>query len=1253
MATKRMNEFKAEEYGILLAGDKIDASKGVLFGGSGNGMIPPDTHNRTILIGMGGTGIKTINHIKGSISRKLSPNWTQYVAFMGIDADWTEFKKASHLTDAECVVTTLGGVAQRAQNEAYYPHAWRVFADHDKVTHLSSLDGAGSGRNRLMGKMKIHDQQSGSKGVDHQIVEKLISLKGNTLAPTNGTQNYEVYVIGSVSGGTCSGGFTEMPALIRRALNVPNVHIHAMLYLPDTLTALDPVRKDELEANGYASLKELNYYQGINMRKGYSEGWSYNDPAAPELKINASQDFFTLPYLVGTKAGPANNSTQVAQETIAEFFVSILGDISTNKGDEFLVTSFLSNASLKVGHKLASPGNPEIEAPGSLHEFPKHYGAIGFASASAPEEIVRAYTVSRACETAGLKPVDEATRAAMIAKGETMLPFLGREQFLTASDGTSKSAEILKPLFDFMAGYQKKQFDFQSNLGLTVTWDEIRNGAYDNHTYEVQISKYIESMTNEAAKKQLDQDIQKAFAKFKENVQAYVTEYGPIAFYNLYKGSFIPENNNHGAGIGEMISRISSDRDPKTGTQRSWSSAEDARAAIGRAKEVIVKANPILTGVSGKKPEQINSWVSAKNTYVNLSVNEKRREYVLGNNKALARLFESPAGVMADQLNVFGELLDRLADIYQTHGEKLSDYEKFKDISDFATEVNIAAVNTAAHEWLQNHANNIAAQINGKKIRDNLVNSFFADPNKWLDIPEEMLKTTEAGIMLENPDEAVPARKTFDTVMSQTIGGNTTISIEKLFVEVDQRNVDYDRYARQIIEELAMRSQALFDGNLDDDMFHRYIMYPQALNSSNPAIVTAIQQAAQTRFPGIGFYGSAYADSIMMYQLAAPFEVYRLNALANWEKQYEVKIKSNNGLHGRSPDLKKTVDAAGTARYSELTAWDDYPSIIYAQDPTKKDPDTGLLSREGEIRLQINKLLDEARELGVLYSKEENGKWSFYRVYCDKSRTWSFDVSLMRPDRDTGLYPIGEKMVEAVAVQNDSTVAAISRAVELHNGGLMNQPHSTEDWAWFYAKRVLYVHRPILIEIRETVKLFREWGEWIRKENVKLMQKWRPAKMIRMMQGHVLFPDDEGYWNLEGSSLAVANLSDAGRSVLHMRDPKGAALVDNGFVLYYIYKALNKRNDMAEDGIDSALAQAKAEIEGWNDEDLLMECFARTEKMLKEETQKLIDLGANLDEPEKKPTRKFVEKMEDMDIEEERLYDLCMFYKMAKLWKKV
>ena len=159
-------DFSEDTYRTLMAADSavmvIDASKGVLFGGAGDGMIPPDTHNRTILIGMGGTGIKTINHIKGSIDRKLSPNWRQYIAFLGIDADWTEFRKAGHLTDAECVVTTFSGVAQRAQNEAYYPHAWRVFADHDKVTHLASLGSAGSGRNRLMGKMKIHDQQSGT-----------------------------------------------------------------------------------------------------------------------------------------------------------------------------------------------------------------------------------------------------------------------------------------------------------------------------------------------------------------------------------------------------------------------------------------------------------------------------------------------------------------------------------------------------------------------------------------------------------------------------------------------------------------------------------------------------------------------------------------------------------------------------------------------------------------------------------------------------------------------------------------------------------------------------------------------------------------------------------------------------------------------------------------------------------------------------------------------------------------------------------
>ena len=1249
----RISEFESKDYSVLLAGDKIDASKGILFGGTGAGKIPPDTHNRTILIGMGGTGIKTINHIKGSITRKLQPSWKQYIAFLGIDADKTELDKASHLTDAEWVGTTLDGVADRALMKEF-PHTWEVFADYDKVSHLEDVGGDGSGRKRLLGKMKIHDKQTGSDGVDEKIVAKLVSLRGNTLAPITGNEKYEVYVIGSVCGGTCSGGFIEMPALIRKALGGgSDVRIHAMLYLPDTLSGVHPQYKADFEANGYASLKELNYYQGISMRKGYSESFSYNDPAAPELNIDANQDFFTIPYLIGTLAGPAANSEKIARETIAEFFISILGDTTSDATDAFMVTSFVNNALQKVGDKPRA-ANPQIMASGSLHEFPKRFGAIGFASASVPEAIVRAYTVSHACSTARLKPVDAVTRSELIAQGATMLPFLGAEEYLTANDGTNKAEEILAPLFNFMTAYQRTQFDFQANLGVAVTWDEIRTGGYDNHNYEVLIENYTRSMTDTAATSQLDQDVQRAFAQFRENVKAYVAEYGPIAFYNLYKCHFIPENNKPGVGIAEMISRIRNDRDPRNGAQRSWKSAVDARTEITNAKDVIVKANPVLTGLAGKKPEQVNNWLSAKNTYVNLCVNEKRREYVLGNNKAIFRLFEGPAAVLADQLKVFGELLDRLADIYETHGRKLENYDQFKGISDFATEVNIAAVNTAAHEWLQDHANNIAAAINGKKIRDNLVESFFADPSKWLDIPSQMLMPTQAGIMLQNPDVAVPARQMFDAVMSETIGVNTTISIERLFDEVNQRNVDYNLYARQIVGELAMRSQLLFDGNPGNNMFHRYIMYPKALITNNPAIVTAIQQAAQNMFPGIGFYGSAYADSIMMYQLAAPFEIYHLKELANWEKQYEVKIRNgNDGLHGRSPDLKKTVDAAGTANYSELTTWYEYPSIIYAVDPIKKDSD-GNRSHEGEVRLEINKLLDEARTLGVLYSKQVNDKWTVYRVHCDKSREWTFDDSLMRPDKDTGLLPVGEKLVKAIAAQNESSIDEMSRAVELHNGVLMNQPHTTEDWAWFYAKRVLYVHRPMLIEIRETVELFREWAKQIKKANEEAMKKWRPAKMIRMMQGNVLFPDEEGYWNLdESGDMPVANLSASGRRTLSRRDPWGAAFVDNGFILYYIYKALDKRRDMAGAGMDEALERAKQVIADWNDPQLLDECFDRAEKMLKEESEALINLGANLEEPEKKLTRRFVEKMEELGIGEDDLYDLCMFYKMAKLWKKL
>ena len=174
---------------------------------------------------------------------------------------------------------------------------------------------------------------------------------------------------------------------------------------------------------------------------------------------------------------------------------------------------------------------------------------------------------------------------------------------------------------------------------------------------------------------------------------------------------------------------------------------------------------------------------------------------------------------------------------------------------------------------------------------------------------------------LANDEVAIPARQMFDRCMQSSISVDMDVTVENLFNQVQQRNVSYEAYAQQIVADLAIKSKLLFNGKVDEKDKHVYIMYPQSLRQNNPDIVSAIEKAAKELDPNknIGFYGTDYADSIMMYQMAAPFEIYRLNDLAEWESQYETKMAENkyNGLHGNSPDYTTDDDKNGTVLYKD------------------------------------------------------------------------------------------------------------------------------------------------------------------------------------------------------------------------------------------------------------------------------------------------------------------------------------------------
>lgn len=1255
-------ELDPKFYSTLLATKELDIVDKDAADRVGEGKIPPDTHNRTILIGLGGTGVQTINHVKRVISAKLAPSWKNYIAFLAIDSDNNEFDNATHLTEEEFVRTTKPGIQTAvSKGKASYPKAWLPFVDEEEARTMSGFDGNGAGRKRLMGKMKVHYKLSGSKGVDEEIVAKLMDRKNNVLEnfTSNSNGHYEVYVIGSVSGGTCSGSFLEMPALIRKALNADaRTQIHAMLYLPDTLTALDADHADELMANGYASLKELDYFEGLKMREGTEEVFYYNDPATPEMKMTADNDFFTMPYLIGTRSGATANSKEEACETIAEFFISILGRMVPPGQNAFMMDSFLNNAVQHVNNRLVAEGNENLELDGTDHSRPKRYGTVGFAQAAAPEQIVKAYTIAHACKLAGLEPISAAERAARVAAGDTLLPFYGEDQFDNTLNVNAANKKLMDGLNQYMLAYTAPRFNYSMVFGNNPTWDEIRDGSADDLGRMQLVERRIEDMTGPEVSNRLKEEVRGEFARFRAAVKAYVKENGPMAFVNLFEGHAVKDEGAPSAiGIRASLNAMRDDLNVHTQVPNVYTSAADCRKTVDAAKQVIVnEAGGLIGGIKnafkGNKDEQAGNWVNNFNIWVNTRIGAELRRLMLGNNGILSREFIEPASILCQQLYTFGKLLTAMSKGYETYGNALNNYDDFAQVNGGSAQVNIAALNHNVHAYLKQKAETAAKSIEAKKVRFALVDSFFADPAKWMEYDENAIERKGGGtqISLVNPNSPISARYEFDRCLRQTMPTTVEIRVEDLF---ENSGVDANEFASQIVSKLSAKSAPLFHGNLPNGDTRRYVMYPQSLKIE---LKNAIENAARNMVdPGISFYGTDYADAIMMYQMVAPFEMYKLAELQEWENQYLTLSKNQgHGLHGRSPDLVKSSDDRGTAIYDQNTSWFDYPSITYKRDPKSRDAATGEICHEGQVRLAMDKVIREARRKGILYSHKTNTGWVIKRVHLDRSIDWSFDDELLMPDEDTGLMPEGEALLKEIIMQNRKKVSDFSKVVKLAYAGLLSKEHTSEEWAWEYANRVLYVHRKMFIEIRETLEMTRPWFESVDSINAVAKRALNPAKMYRLIQAGILSQSKNGMWvfrDERGAQVAIANLNPAKLEILRDSKPKEAAIVDAGLTLFYLFDKLMKRISVEE--LDEGLVRATEVLNDdeylESDEFLAANKMART--MLSAEVESVKALGGDL-EDYNRPKAKFVNNLKDAGISgKDQPAEIGKFYNKIQLWK--
>lgn len=226
----------------------------------------------TIVIGLGGTGLKTVVSLK----RKVS-NWDRtLLKFLCIDSDKNEVL-INELEPDEYLNVSVPGVSSIVGNlrseSAEFIRPW--FPSNLNFKVVSGDEGAK--QFRPMGRLYLF------RNIDKvfntiDMVTKQLRAKFADVNIASKTIN--VYLISSTCGGTGSGMLLDMAYVIRKVIEEENAVpalIKGILFLPTAFHPFpisDEAEKKHIFANGYATIKEIDFYMNPNNESEYKVQFS-------------------------------------------------------------------------------------------------------------------------------------------------------------------------------------------------------------------------------------------------------------------------------------------------------------------------------------------------------------------------------------------------------------------------------------------------------------------------------------------------------------------------------------------------------------------------------------------------------------------------------------------------------------------------------------------------------------------------------------------------------------------------------------------------------------------------------------------------------------------------------------------------------------------------------------------------------------------------------------------------------------------
>jgi Tubulin like/zinc-ribbon domain len=339
----------------------------------------------TLIIGIGGTGLETILRVRRLIVESYgSLENFPIVGFLHIDTDkgakpTNPLMAGPPLKDSEFYHSKVSlNEAQKIVNEpetySWY-HDWLPPELDPQL--LASEEGAG--QIRACGRFSFFFNHQKIGEACQQAKRKIRQGGHRDLMSTTydlQVQNQvNVFVVGSIAGGTGSGMLIDLGYSLQRWFEGEPLQTTAIISMPDAFGSVSA--NDRVNCNGYAALMELNYFSDRNTT--FSARYGVNEGSRIESK-NPPYNFI---YFVGTtNEYGVNIKLDDVREMIAQnIFLDLVSDFSPYK------------RSIRDNIKRAATGQNDKSSQGQ--SYPRNFMSFGLATIEIPIHHIRNGLASR------------------------------------------------------------------------------------------------------------------------------------------------------------------------------------------------------------------------------------------------------------------------------------------------------------------------------------------------------------------------------------------------------------------------------------------------------------------------------------------------------------------------------------------------------------------------------------------------------------------------------------------------------------------------------------------------------------------------------------------------------------------------------------------------------------------------------------------------------------------------------------------